>query len=368
MQLVSPDLKPWYQIRERFDEIILKAGDDAEVKRYRNQYYPKAVTDKIEQDSIFWYEPGRYGQTEIAGVFLRGVIPAYVQRATYDALSRLKWRPPRRKETLPAKELQRGGKIEAGELVVGHSHSKGVMEYAATSREWGYVKHVEPMLRAVDGIFGRVLPQQHYAQNLPKPLREREIEAIERKGMHPNIGGIPARYRLFLTSFSSLALLRNCPTAIHKDQNARGDTRNYSCLTSVAGPDGFKGGTFCLPEYDLLIPVKPGDLLIVQSSREWHCNMGRVTGDKISIVAYYKTYLAYPTSKPGPSVPKETQHDIVYEGLLTGEAHSRHPRHREWRERVGVISNPEQGHSPWRRYTRVPPKPKKKIEPPAQDS
>ena len=48
-------------------------------------------------------------------------------------------------------------------------------------------------------------------------------------------------------------------------------------------------------EYGIKIPVKPGDLLIAQTTREWHCNTTPVAGIKYSLVCYYHKLLAKPT-------------------------------------------------------------------------
>ena len=56
-------------------------------------------------------------------------------------------------------------------------------------------------------------------------------------------------------------------------------------MTTLAAP-GTTGGELCFPEYALKVPVKPGDLLIAATSREWHCNLSAVKGLKFSVVCY----------------------------------------------------------------------------------
>jgi hypothetical protein len=83
--------------------------------------------------------------------------------------------------------------------------------------------------------------------------------------------------------------------AVHKDGgNARKDQTSFTCLTTVRDEDFKGGGEFCFPEYGLLIPVKPGDILIGQTTREWHYNISSVQGTKYSMVAYYRRNLANP--------------------------------------------------------------------------
>jgi hypothetical protein len=90
MTQLIPNLQRWYRMRKKFDKIVLRAGDDSYVKGLKNRYYPRPIKDEIKRDTIFWYEPGRYGSKEghmeMAGILLKDLIPEYVQRATYDAL------------------------------------------------------------------------------------------------------------------------------------------------------------------------------------------------------------------------------------------------------------------------------------------
>jgi hypothetical protein len=311
--LDNSKLVPWHRQRDSFDEIILKSGTDHHVRKFKNKYLPYAIDDEIKRDTIFWYEPDREGKTMMAGIFLKDVIPPAIQKHTFYSFHQMKWREPRRKETIPAIKLQekQGSGPSAGEWLVGFS--SGVVQWGTVhTKQAIYIRHLE-LIRMADTVFKKVLPEYHQLQNIPMDIRARELEATEKRGQHPKLGGIPARYRLFLSSFSALAILRNCPTACHKDRNARPDETNFSCLTSVGD---YKGGGFCLPEYKLRVPVKPGDLLIFQTSKEWHTNIGAIKGEKYSIVFYYQTRLANPHIAIGTGVPEETEGDRTLDGFL----------------------------------------------------
>ena len=56
----------------------------------------------------------------------------------------------------------------------------------------------------------------------------------------------------------------------------------------VRGADFEGGGEFCFIEYGLKISVRPGDLLLGATMREWHCNLTPVQGTKYSITCYYR--------------------------------------------------------------------------------
>jgi hypothetical protein len=146
----------------------------------------------------------------------------------------------------------------------------------------------------MNNIVSRTIPTYYSKQNQILSLEEREKERKERTGRKPGteFGGTPDELRIPLSIFTAVTLLHCCPAAIHKDNNARKDQWNFSCLTSVGGD--FTGGTFCLLEHGLRVPVKPGDILIAQTTKEWHCNLTPVEGKKYSIVAYYANQIANP--------------------------------------------------------------------------
>ena len=214
-------------------------------------------------------------------------------------------RPETRPETIAGIDLQRATKnTPAKELHAGHTHNKQI-ERSAIFREQGpQLAKLEELIRTLDRIFKTTLPNEWKSQNTPKSRKERLKELRHSNKKFPNYGGIPMRFRVMLSCFSNLTLLKSCPAAVHKDQNGSGKIPNFSCLTSVG--EGFKGGRFCFIEYGLEVPVTPGDILICQSTREWHTNIGAVEGLKYSIVAYYKRPLVSPRFRYGSSMPKET--------------------------------------------------------------
>lgn len=315
-------LKPWFMMRgdDRLDEVVLKEGSFLPSTTIRDQYTPRHSKTKkrihkyydgdgltaVERDTLFWYEPGRYSDgPEIAGIYLKKVIPKPVQSRAYDVLDGFEWHPPHRLETETAIYRQRGkGRVAAKELHFGHTHLRQI-ERSGLFREQGeQFAKLEELLSTLNKIFKLVLPNQWAAQNTPKSMREKLLEKDKKDSRW---GGIPWRFRIFLTAFSNITLLKSCPASVHKDSNGRSAIPNFSCLTSIGGKEDFKGGTFCLLEYGLKVPVTPGDILICQSTREWHTNIGPVEGLKFSIVAYYKQPLPSLNIGPGSSMPEETE-------------------------------------------------------------
>ncbi len=316
--------KPWHRLRHdgELGEIILKPGSflsDQKIKdEWVHGYYPESAErpmQTITDNTIFWYEPGEYKlykpthplQAEMAGIFLKDVLSREAQDQALVGLEQLDWDhhpPKKRPETLTAIERQKG-LVPPGEYTYGWTFFSGLLERASRRIEPQF-NHLEKLLREMDDCFARTLPLYHRDANVSKSPEEREAESKRPK--QPEYGGILPKFRqFFTTTFSTITLLRSCPASIHLDRNARNDQTSFTCLTSVGrrnekGEVEFSGGTFCLIEYGIKIPVTPGSILIAQTTREWHYNTTPVQGTKYSIVCYYRKQLGNPKLKPGKSV------------------------------------------------------------------
>lgn len=310
-------LKPWHEMLKKgeLDQVTLTPDflPDQEIKEreLRHKYYPRPsrIKTEITRSTIFWHAPGRYSPTpplkqEIAGVFLKGVLSRESQDMARAGLDAMKWPLPHRPETETAIKKQRGY-TTPGELTMGYTRRLTIERTKPVREQAAQFRRLAPLMNEMNACFARVLPVYYRMQNIPKSENERwaEIEA----NRQPEFGGIGREFRQFLTAFSTLALLKSCPSSIHKDGgNARPDQASFTCLTSVGeldekGNPKFKGGQFCLIEYGVKIPVKPGDIFIGQTNREWHCNIGHVRGLKYSIVCYYIRSIGSPKLRRGKS-------------------------------------------------------------------
>jgi hypothetical protein len=271
-----------------------------QLKKLNWEYWNHPVKRTITENTLFIYP-----DKTIAGLFLKKVVSAEVQKSAYDAFMDMEWELPQtRPETVAAIKRQKPPLVPAGELLVGFNTVRRIEYSGKTLRK--HFRHLEPLVRRLDEVFKYTLPQEWEYQNKLLPVKERKRQA---KTKDPRYGGLPYRFRLFLTSFSNITMLKSCPAACHQDANGKKSLQNFSCFTSVG--KGFSGGRFCLIEYGIEIPVMPGSILICQSTKEWHCNLGAVQGTKFSVVCYYKNILpSAGLSKErlsiGPSVPEET--------------------------------------------------------------
>jgi hypothetical protein len=201
-------------------------------------------------------------------LYLKNKIAESVQNEAWDGLEKMKFEDPTRSETKGAIEFNGpSATVRAGELLFGFMDSGWIRMADPTREQEAEYERVKPLLLKLNAQFARTLPRHFAEQNRL----------------------IPVPFRQFGTALSTTTILKSCPSAVHKDA---GNGLSLTCMTTV-GKDS-TGGPFSLLEYGLKIPVKPGDVLIAATAREWHVNLTPVQGTKYSIVGYYRRGLASP--------------------------------------------------------------------------
>jgi hypothetical protein len=275
-----------YLPQDRLREYV--TGEPVKHSMMRFSRYPESVGgDKTEKIGLSF-------------LLLKGVIPKDVQDRASEGLIEMTWPAPKRQETRNAARFNRQvppserkyKTPQAGELQFGYLVHGGVVEYSKASREQKVrYETTHPLIQTMHDVYARVLPA--YFRGAP--------------GMEKELGAYGANLRISAdkrqagtTPASTVTMLRSCPAALHTDPN--GSRLGLACMTSIGGSE-YTGGTFCLLEYGIQIPVQPGDLLIAATAREWHCNLTPVQGEKYSIVCYYRTGVDNPKMKLGKSVP-----------------------------------------------------------------
>jgi hypothetical protein len=233
----------------------------------------KYVKDTLTESTLCWYP-----DNSVMLLYLKDQIPVDAQDEAKEGLDAMHFEDPHRAETKGAIEFnEKDGMaaVRAGELTFGFS-AQGSIELMLTTRETGpksqraQFDKLKPLLRKLTDLYAVVAPKSFGYQN-------RQIKDFRLSGT---------------TAFSTITVLRSCPSAIHRDTgNSKTTDLSLTCMTTVRGTD-YEGGAFCLPEYGLKIPVQPGDVLIAATAREWHCNLTPVRGTKYSIVCYYLWRLA----------------------------------------------------------------------------
>lgn len=61
-----------------------------------------------------------------------------------------------------------------------------------------------------------------------------------------------------------------------------------SCLTALGN---YSGGALCFPRLGVTFRLRPKDLLIADTNTEYHRNVGHISGERYSVVAYLHSSL-----------------------------------------------------------------------------
>lgn len=188
----------------------------------------------------------------IAWVYLhRGLGSPQALQHLYQQLRQLRFNNVRGTARRTALRGSRGG-----ELVIGYLDHPMV----------GWVERecpasLLPLLRSMSGLFHR---------HLPRAWRQQR-QAARANGSH-----------LLSPIFSTLTINHNALFRYHTDgRNVSG----YSCITAFGN---FKGAELCLPRLRVAFALQPGALLMFDGAREQHGNLGFLSGDRISVVAYLR--------------------------------------------------------------------------------
>ena len=88
------------------------------------------------------------------------------------------------------------------------------------------------------------------------------------------------------TMFSTVTVNQTALFRSHADGN-----NLASAMGCLAAFGSFSGGDLCFPRLGVSCPIRPGDLLIGDTNREQHGNIGPLVGSRISVVTYMRNEL-----------------------------------------------------------------------------
>ena len=240
----------------------------------------------VEQDSI-----GILANGEPKFVFLRNYFssPQRLQDI-YKSLRTLRFNSVQSSLRKRALQGSKGGEVVLGWLDdsrTGPRRAANTMLFPA----YGFV--VVPMLAYFAEVLRNYLPnycreQAAAAAGNGIRLVGGELKSlIEAKGVsiiHANGARRPFSERDFPQPlYSTVAINRNAFFRSHADAK---NQPGFSCITTFGD---FTGGELCFPRLRVTLPLKPGDILIADTNREQHGNVGALDGDRISVVAYLRT-------------------------------------------------------------------------------
>ena len=140
-------------------------------------------------------------------------------------------------------------------------------ETAFTAQQVDKWTNVQPLIKAIDKQFKRLVPDKYKKQF----KRAHETEFV--------IGN---------TAFSTLTINYNWRTALHQDA---GDYKDGFGNLVILEEGKYKGGELGFPRYKVAVDVRNGDFLAM-NVHEWHCNTKIVPKTKeytrLSIVSYLR--------------------------------------------------------------------------------
>ena len=278
---LSPNEKRWfkaliknYQLQPIFlKKQLLFLKNPKQAQQWRNQYldevapeYVQSLSRPLRMNAIGWYEG------EVVFVFIRGKIGPVLQKNAFDELKAIDFTPcnqSARPELKKAIRYNRHKNPIASEWNPGHRvATREGCDFVVSKhgKVEGYPE-VEELLKQMWGLYQRTLPKKF---SEPSTL-------------------CPEPFRIAGTGYSRLAVLKSAASAIHTD-SANGP--GLACMTTLSTFPRYKGGRFCLLEFGLQIAVQPGDILIANTPKHWHCNIEPIRGIKYSVVAYFKKLLS----------------------------------------------------------------------------
>lgn len=141
-------------------------------------------------------------------------------------------------------------------------------------------------------LFGQMF-FMHLAENNPEYL-DKLLQQMddEDQGFHYHMrfglkdGNVMMGHTVPGTMFSTITVNRTALFRAHEDGNNLAGA--LSCLAAFGK---FSGGDLCFPRFGVSCPLEPGDLLIGDTNREQHGNIGPLMGNRISVVTYMRDAL-----------------------------------------------------------------------------
>ena len=134
--------------------------------------------------------------------------------------------------------------------------------------EYGFL--LMPLLGCVSGLLKDYLPEY---------WRKQEARA-QRNG--PRVIGAVWNNNTDHPLFSTATINNNLLFPAHAD------AKNESGLACLMAFGHFAGGDLCLPRLRVAFRLRPGDVLIADTNREQHGNIGPIAGERISVVGYLR--------------------------------------------------------------------------------
>jgi len=221
-------------------------------------------------------------------MLLKNVIPENVWEPAFNLLRTVSGSLANRPDII-GKQLRLPGINKSGEVSNFNSAPKPIVDaFGGNADLLGYYRYKNPapgvvdcaptawttgssdvligcteFIRKVDEVYRMMLPAE-YARQLSI------------------IGRVPQNWRMFDTAFTTLYVLRNAPTAVHKD--TADATGTFGCMASLGD---FTGNELVFPKYRIGADYRPGDVILADV-HEWHTNLPLLSGERVSCVFFVR--------------------------------------------------------------------------------
>jgi hypothetical protein len=286
-------------------------------------------------------------ESETKFLFLKNVLPAGTVSRTWRTLRKLRFSPAKHSRR-KALKTSAGGELLFGWIMFAEQEKGGTvapMLTAATREQWPEFRNLWPLLWRIQHHFNQHLPEianvqkvkaasakesyldylfrvhfqeagatycpdrktfradlEQCAQENPEAFEQwfwetfmhfnpkyfgeivlANLDKREPAAPGKSQGEAMMGYTVPGTMFSTITVNKSALFRCHADgKNLPGA---LACLSAFGN---FAGGDLCFPRFGVSCPIEPGDLLIGDNAFEQHGNIGPLSGDRISIVAYMR--------------------------------------------------------------------------------
>jgi hypothetical protein len=253
--------------------------DEAE-KKFEGTYLDRSHYDPLVSDSLIGVLPD--GEPKF--LFLSGVLRQ--PQMMWERLRALPFAQGRRCRSFRL-QGSKGGELVLGwiEDVQPGSGQQIRLTRPAVKHPVEYGFFLVPLLGSVSGILKDCLPAYWREQEArAKRNGQRVIGPVwhERDNVRVVGGDKLTRENTDYPLFSTATINKNLLFSAHAD------AKNESGLACLMAFGRFAGGDLCLPRLRVAFRLRPGDILIVDTNREQHGNIGPIVGERISVVGYLK--------------------------------------------------------------------------------
>lgn len=219
---------------------------------------------------------------------VKDVIPESVWRPAFDLLRTVSGSLKNRPDII-AKNLRLPGVNKAGKVSNFNSAPQAIVnQFGGNSDLLGYYRYKNPAPKKVDcaptawttGYSNILLGCMKFINAVDEVYRE--MLPDEYKRQKAIVAKVPKKLRMFNTAFTTLYVLKNAPTAVHKDKaDAKG---TFGCMASLGD---WNGNELVFPKYRIGADYRPGDVILADV-HEWHSNLPLLSGERVSCVFFVR--------------------------------------------------------------------------------